>query len=173
MTEETTEPAKKGRAKSRVVEVPMTTIESFPGTKEEQLQQLFNKWYGCTRCDLCNFRPQGTHSLDITFGDGNPDADVLIIGEAPGEEEEATSVPFVGNSGRLLNQILAMTADDPAIRDSFDEYSRSPRVGARGEKYAEQFHDIVFRWRQDNFFIIPTQSDARPPENRVPMDRRG
>lgn len=167
MAEETAEPAKRGRPRNRVVEVPTSVLESFNGTKEEQLQNLYNKWYGCTRCELCNFRPQGTHSLDITFGDGNPNADMLIIGEAPGEEEEATSVPFVGSSGKLLNQILAMTADDPEIKGAFEEYSKSPRVGVRGEKYSEEFHSAIFKWRQDNFFITNAIA-CRPPDNRPP-----
>ena len=40
------------------------------------------------------------------FGEGNPDADLVIIGEAPGEDEDAQGRPFVGRAGQLLDRIL-------------------------------------------------------------------
>ena len=42
----------------------------------------------------------------LVFGEGNPDADLVIIGEAPGEEEDKTGRPFVGQAGQLLDKIL-------------------------------------------------------------------
>ena len=42
----------------------------------------------------------------IVFGEGNPDADIMFIGEAPGAEEDRQQRPFVGRSGKLLNKIL-------------------------------------------------------------------
>lgn len=44
----------------------------------------------------------------IVFGSGNPHADIVFIGEAPGKREDATGEPFVGAAGRLLDQMLAM-----------------------------------------------------------------
>lgn len=44
---------------------------------------------------------------NLVFGVGNPDADLVIIGEAPGEEEDRQGEPFVGKAGQLLNKILA------------------------------------------------------------------
>ena len=43
----------------------------------------------------------------LVFGEGNPDARVVIVGEAPGRKEEALGRPFVGRAGQLLNQLLA------------------------------------------------------------------
>lgn len=54
----------------------------------------------CTRCDLHQDRTQ------TVFGVGDPDADWLIIGEAPGAEEDRLGEPFVGRAGQLLNSML-------------------------------------------------------------------
>jgi DNA polymerase len=42
----------------------------------------------------------------VVFGDGNPEADVVFVGEAPGQREDEQGVPFVGRSGQLLDQLL-------------------------------------------------------------------
>ena len=54
----------------------------------------------CTRCTLCNTRTQ------TVFGVGNLKADWLIVGEAPGAEEDRQGEPFVGRAGQLLNSML-------------------------------------------------------------------
>lgn len=46
-------------------------------------------------------------ALNMVFGVGNPEADVLFLGEAPGSEEDKQGMPFVGQSGQLLDKILA------------------------------------------------------------------
>ncbi|HUF31719.1 MAG TPA: uracil-DNA glycosylase [Acidimicrobiales bacterium] len=56
---------------------------------------------GCTRCPLAAERTQ------VVFGSGDPAADVMIVGEAPGAEEDARGLPFVGRSGKLLERLLA------------------------------------------------------------------
>ncbi|MDH3739234.1 MAG: uracil-DNA glycosylase, partial [Alphaproteobacteria bacterium] len=55
---------------------------------------------GCTRCGLHQSRTQ------TVFGVGNPDADWMIIGEAPGAEEDRRGEPFVGRAGKLLDEML-------------------------------------------------------------------
>jgi len=55
---------------------------------------------GCTRCALHKSRTQ------TVFGVGNPDADWMIIGEAPGAEEDRRGEPFVGRAGKLLDEML-------------------------------------------------------------------
>lgn len=47
-------------------------------------------------------------STQLVFGDGSPDAEILFIGEGPGFWEDQKGIPFVGNAGALLNQMLAM-----------------------------------------------------------------
>lgn len=54
----------------------------------------------CTRCPLSRSRRR------IVFGEGNPSAEILFVGEAPGSEEDQTGRPFVGKAGQLLNQIV-------------------------------------------------------------------
>lgn len=54
----------------------------------------------CTRCELSQSR------TNTVFGVGNPEADWLIIGEAPGAEEDRRGQPFVGRAGQLLDQML-------------------------------------------------------------------
>jgi uracil-DNA glycosylase family 4 len=55
---------------------------------------------GCTACDLCKTRTQ------TVFGVGNTRAEWLVIGEAPGAEEDRQGEPFVGRAGQLLNSML-------------------------------------------------------------------
>jgi len=79
--------------------------ELFPEEKEEwekaisleQLEGLINQ---CTACKLHEGRNK------FVFGSGNPNADVMVIGEGPGAEEDKQGLPFVGRAGRLLTDIL-------------------------------------------------------------------
>ncbi len=54
----------------------------------------------CTRCTLCEGRTQ------IVFGDGNPSADILFVGEGPGEQEDLRGIPFCGRAGELLTNMI-------------------------------------------------------------------
>ncbi|MCU1369131.1 MAG: phage polymerase-related protein [Ilumatobacteraceae bacterium] len=55
----------------------------------------------CTRCPLAATRTQ------VVWGRGNPAADLVFVGEAPGADEDAQGQPFVGRSGRLLDRLVA------------------------------------------------------------------
>ena len=55
----------------------------------------------CTRCSLAEGRTQ------VVFGVGDPHADLLFVGEAPGAEEDRQGLPFVGRSGQLLDKLMA------------------------------------------------------------------
>jgi uracil-DNA glycosylase len=55
----------------------------------------------CTRCKLA-----GMGRTQVVFGVGNPDADLMLIGEAPGYHEDRQGEPFVGAAGQLLNRLL-------------------------------------------------------------------
>ena len=56
---------------------------------------------GCTRCPLSETRTQ------VVFGSGNPDADLMLVGEAPGFHEDQGGLPFAGQAGELLERLLA------------------------------------------------------------------
>ena len=55
----------------------------------------------CTRCRLAEGRTQ------VVFGNGDPSADLMFVGEAPGFHEDQQGMPFVGQAGKLLDQLLA------------------------------------------------------------------
>lgn len=56
--------------------------------------------YSCTRCGLCETRH------NVVFGIGNETADILFVGEGPGEQEDLQGEPFVGPAGKLLDDML-------------------------------------------------------------------
>ena len=68
-------------------------------------QQLLDKLYTpYKKCRGCHFQmPKATQ---FVFGEGNPNAQLVLIGEAPGKEEDLQGKPFVGRSGKLLTKIL-------------------------------------------------------------------
>ena len=64
------------------------------------LQTLQAECSACRRCPLCETR---TH---VVYGQGVPDAEVLFVGEGPGQSEDEQGLPFVGRSGQLLDKYL-------------------------------------------------------------------
>lgn len=66
----------------------------------DALKDLERQIDGCTRCKLCQGR------TTIVFGSGSPNADLMVIGEAPGAEEDVQGKPFVGRAGQLLTRML-------------------------------------------------------------------
>ena len=69
-----------------------------------ELSELRSRVLQCTKCDLAKTRKQ------VIFGEGNLNANIMIIGEAPGNDEDIQGRPFVGKSGQLLDKILAACA---------------------------------------------------------------
>ena len=68
----------------------------------EQWEELERTCLQCTRCGLCNGRS------NVVFGVGKKDADILFIGEGPGEQEDLQGEPFVGPAGKLLDDMLSI-----------------------------------------------------------------
>ncbi len=66
--------------------------------RRKLLQEHFNSFKDCTKCDLHRNRTQ------VVFGDGNPYSPVVFVGEAPGEDEDRQGRPFVGRAGKYLNK---------------------------------------------------------------------
>ena len=71
-------------------------------TAEEMLDQIAAEVRSCTKCPLY----QGTRNA--VPGTGNPQAEVMLIGEAPGFHEDRQGLPFVGPAGSFLNELLAL-----------------------------------------------------------------
>lgn len=57
-------------------------------------------------CESCQRCPLGATRTKLVFGTGSPDAELMFVGEAPGEQEDLTGVPFVGRAGQLLDKFL-------------------------------------------------------------------
>lgn len=65
-------------------------------------EQLEAQCDACTRCGLCETRH------NVVFGAGNRQADILFVGEGPGEQEDLQGEPFVGPAGKLLDDMLSI-----------------------------------------------------------------
>ncbi len=69
-------------------------------TRSAELERLAGEWRSCERCALATSRTQ------VVVGSGDPDAELMFVGEAPGFHEDRQGVPFVGQAGRLLEGLL-------------------------------------------------------------------
>jgi len=68
--------------------------------KTRKLKEAQDACAGCTRC------PLGSTRTNLVWGTGSADASLMFVGEAPGEREDATGIPFVGAAGQLLDKYL-------------------------------------------------------------------
>ena len=92
-------PASKAEpAVTSITEVDNTRTNSIAAMDWATLQTSVTQ---CEACALCSSRTQAV------FGVGNPQADLVVVGEAPGEEEDRLGEPFVGRAGKLLDNMLA------------------------------------------------------------------
>jgi uracil-DNA glycosylase family 4 len=71
-----------------------------PAPASDELAELAQLAATCTKCGLAGTRTQ------VVFGTGNPNADLMFIGEAPGRDEDLKGEPFVGRAGQLLTDII-------------------------------------------------------------------
>jgi uracil-DNA glycosylase len=76
-------------------------MQSRPAAeRREELVALYREASGCLRCPLHESRNR------VVFGNGNADADLIFVGEGPGQQEDVQGLPFVGRAGKLLDQLL-------------------------------------------------------------------
>jgi DNA polymerase len=88
-----------------------TTVNRQPPT-DNLLEELQTIALACEKCRLAKTRTQ------VVYGVGNPNADLMFIGEAPGRDEDIQGKPFVGRAGQLLTDIIKamkLTRDDVYI----------------------------------------------------------
>lgn len=85
---------------SRETAEPIRAAREIPEGDPAALVQLGRRAAGCRLCRLHETR------TNVVFGDGDPQADVVVVGEAPGQEEDRTGRPFVGRAGKLLDLML-------------------------------------------------------------------
>ena len=110
------------------------------------LDELEIKCKNCTKCDLCEGR------TNLVFGVGKKDADIMLIGEGPGENEDLQAQPFVGRSGQLLDKFLASVdlSRDKNVYIANMVKCRPPKN--RDPKPEEQ--DMCINWLREQFKII-------------------
>lgn len=110
------------------------------------LDELEIKCKNCTKCDLCEGR------TNLVFGVGKKDADIMLIGEGPGENEDLQGQPFVGRSGQLLDKLLASVdlSRDKNVYIANMVKCRPPKN--RDPKPEEQ--DMCINWLREQFKII-------------------
>ncbi|MFN4986536.1 MAG: uracil-DNA glycosylase [Ignavibacteria bacterium] len=81
--------------------LPAMEVASSTGHEDvTSLEQFNTKICGCMKCAL------GATRTNFVFGSGNANADIMVIGEAPGADEDEQGLPFVGRAGQLLTKIL-------------------------------------------------------------------
>jgi uracil-DNA glycosylase len=103
--------------------------------REARLADLSRQVAVCTLCDLARSR------MNTVFGSGDPTSPLMIVGEGPAENDDATGLPFAGRSGKLLDDILAavdLTRGDvyltnivkcrPAVEEAGRLKNRPPRT---------------------------------------------
>lgn len=115
--------------------------------KQEQLERLYKDWVVCEACPLHQKRK------NFVFGYGNPDASILIVAEAPGEEEDIKGIPLIGPSGKLLDQYLASVSHMPEVV--------SLAEAGELEKLRELLLEDIY---------ITNVVGCRPPDNRDPTN---
>jgi uracil-DNA glycosylase family 4 len=77
----------------------MRTVSDGPARAVE-LDRLSSEWLGCQKCALARTRTQ------VVVGSGDPDSDLMFVGEAPGYHEDRLGTPFVGQAGKVLEGLL-------------------------------------------------------------------
>lgn len=90
-------------AHSFFVKNDMEILMDIKKYKQTLLEKLYEPYKSCKACPLGNLGRK-----NIVFGEGNPNAQLMFIGEGPGREEDILGKPFVGRSGKLLDKIMEL-----------------------------------------------------------------
>jgi DNA polymerase len=95
-------PARPAVATPAAIQKTIAGFSLFDGAScvEESLDEIRAELNDCRRCKLAPTRK------NIVFGSGNPHADLMFVGEAPGSDEDMQGLPFVGRAGQLLTRII-------------------------------------------------------------------
>lgn len=87
-------------ARAELEQAMGVTVCPRPPTQSERLDALAAVCAQCTKC------PLAATAKNLVFGEGHPDAALMFVGEAPGEQEDLQGRPFVGPAGELLTKII-------------------------------------------------------------------
>jgi uracil-DNA glycosylase family 4 len=127
----------------------------------QALQELDEEYRYCKKCSLCENRTQ------VVFGSGASKAKLMIVGEAPGVEEDAEGMPFVGKSGRLLMNMLELAWPNT------QEIARIRQISDTESYYAElrEYLDDHIFWVNAVSCLTPEARTPTPKELEACRDR--
>jgi uracil-DNA glycosylase len=106
-------------------------VTSESSGRDERALALQRTRTEAARCTACPLWEIGTQTV---FGDGPPDAKLMFIGEAPGQQEDKSGVPFVGPAGKLFNEILDAVHIDRSTVYVTNAVKHRPWVDSGGRK---------------------------------------
>ena len=110
------------------------------GFDSNDLNSFYNEIKNCTRCQLSKSR------TNLGFGDGNPNANIVFVGEAPGKNEDLEGKPFVGRAGKLLDKMLeAIKLNRKSVYISNVVNFRPPMNRKPTEKEIERYLPFLLR----------------------------
>lgn len=113
---------------------------------QARLADIARQAAGCTRCPLFQ------HATQTVFGEGPADADLVMIGEQPGDQEDRQGHPFVGPAGRVLDKALAQAGidrDRVYVTNAVKHFKNEPRGKRRLHKHPNRFEIEACRWWLD------------------------
>ncbi len=129
--------------------------------KESYLNQMDQAWRQCRAC------PRLVDRKHAVFGFGNPNADIVIVGEAPGTQEDAAGLPFVGRSGQLLDLLLGQASVRPEVKQITTELASGKRMESGDEK---ALREMLRGWLYQDYFFTNCVM-CHPPENADPIPK--
>jgi uracil-DNA glycosylase len=141
MAQPTVEPLRSRRVKeSREAEMPLAPApDETPATVKETARQAA----GCTRCDLYR------HATQRVFGEGPESADIMFVGEQPGDKEDLQGRPFVGPAGQLFDQLLMEAGIDRSrayVTNAVKHFKFEPRGKFRLHKKPDAGEVTACKW---------------------------
>jgi len=112
----------------------------------ETLDQAREAVQHCTRCDLC------CHATQAVFGEGPPDARLMVVGEQPGDQEDLAGRPFVGPAGKVLDEIMQQAGVDRAqawMTNAVKHFKFTPRGKRRIHQSPDRGEVAACKWWLD------------------------
>jgi uracil-DNA glycosylase len=125
-------------------------------SKQEQLEQLNKKMTACSQCAL------RSTCRTVVPGEGSADAEIMFIGEGPGQKEDELGRPFVGAAGKFLDEMLTMIG---LSREDVYPHTKITENEAGDKKYTSDQKDKLFGVG----VYIANIVKCRPPGNRDPL----
>src|SRR5271155_4948895 len=138
-------PAVAPAAASQPAAAPMSTelFSKYPGLEKTSTLTELREFIG--DCQRCKLAPRRTN---LVYGVGNPDADLMFVGEAPGADEDARGEPFVGRAGQLLTDIIERGMGMPRSEVYICNVIKCRPPGNRNPEPDEVSSCEPFLWRQ-------------------------